>query len=150
MSKEGGQDEGSDLDLFGEPVLPIRDPRGRPAYAKSKENQLLVITLRGAGWSQEDIATHMGCDPKTLRKHFSRELDAGALMLEGMALQVLVQKMREGSIPAAKEVHRIASTRAPRAGRPAKPAPLGKKAERQAAAQEVPHGWGDLIDRRMN
>lgn len=150
MSQDQVDGEGRDLDLFGEPVRAIRDPRGRPAYAKTKENQLLVITLRGAGWSQEDIATHMGCDAKTLRKHFSRELDAGALLLEGMALQVLVQRMREGSIPAAKEVHRITSTRAPRAAKQAKPQAPGKKEQASKAAHAAPQGWGDLIDGPLN
>lgn len=134
------------LDLLGDPIRPIKDPRGRPAYAKTKENQLLVISLRGANWSQADIATFMGCDEKTLRKHFSRELDAGALFLDGMAMQVLVKKMLEGHVGAAKEVRTIAQTRAPKADKPKpKVTQLGKKELADQAARQASPDWGDLL-----
>lgn len=135
------------LDLLGDPIRAIRDPRGRPQFAKTKENQRLVITLRGSGWTEADIAGFMGCDPKTLRKHFSRELDSGALFLEGMALQVLVQKMLDGHVGAAKEVRDIARSRAPKgSGKPAMtPDQMGKKAKLARDAQTPPQGWGDLL-----
>lgn len=139
---------GVDVDLLGDPLMPLRDPRGRPSFAKNKENQLLVMTLRGAGWKQAEIAEHMRCDEKTLRKHFSRELDHGALLLEGLALQVLVRKMLEGNVGAAMKVRDIAGLRAPKAEstRAEKPAPKGKKELLVEAAHRPTQDWGDLLD----
>jgi hypothetical protein len=147
----GSQNSGAEapeLDLLGDPYRPLRDPRGRPSYAKTKENQLLVINLRAAGWSQEQIATFVGCDPKTLRKNFSRELDHGALMLEGIALQVLTKRALEGNVGAAKEVLAIARAgNAPKSStRPPKPIPVGKKEQLTRDARVPSQGWGDLLD----
>lgn len=140
---------GVEVDLLGDPLMPLKDPRGRPAFAKSKENQLLVISLRGAGWSQEEIAAFMRCDPKTLRRHFSRELDHGATFLDGLAVQVLVRKMMEGNVGAAKAVRELTAARAPKAkgdGKPKPaPAPLGKKDRQKLEAHDMPAGWGDLL-----
>lgn len=141
------------LDLLGDPYRPLRDPRGRPSFAKSKENQLLVINLRAAGWSEDQIATFMQCDPKTLRKHFSRELAHGALFLEGIALQGLTKKALEGNVGALKEVLAIArAANAPKApARQTKPAPMGKKEQQANDAAKPPQGWGDLLgDTRLN
>ena len=142
----GGVGDGAvELDLLGDPVRAIRDPRGRPSFAKSKENQLLVITLRGSGWSETDVAAYMRCDPKTLRKHFSRELSSGALFLEGMAMQVLVKRMLEGHVPAAKAVREVAQLRAAKAPAHRVPA-MGKKESLRREAHLPPTGWGNLLN----
>lgn len=137
------------LDLFGNLVNAIRDPRGRPSYAKSKENQILVMTLKAARWPQKDIAQYLQCDEKTLRKHFSRELDHGALIVDGMAMQVLVKKMMEGHIGATKEVRKITDLRemAPKAA-PTKKTVLGKKDQLNEEAHEAPSDWGILMNKR--
>lgn len=137
-----------ELDLLGDPYRPLRDPRGRPSFAKNKENQLLVINLRAAGWSEEQVAIFMQCDPKTLRKHFSRELAHGALFLEGIALQGLTKRALEGNVGALKEVLTIArAANAPAAPRqPAKAPALGKKEQMAASAKAPPQGWGDLLN----
>jgi hypothetical protein len=140
-----------EFDLLGDPVRAIRDPRGRPSFAKTKENQLLVIQLRAKGWSQEQIAEFMGPDAKTLRKYFSRELDHGALFLEGIAMQALVKKMLAGNVTAIKAVLEISqATNAPRGKGTEKPeakAPkLGKKEMISGEAKTPPAGWGDLIN----
>ena len=136
------------LDLLGDPVRPLRDPRGRPAYAKNKENQLLVIQYRGMGCTEAEIATLMGCDPKTLRKHFSRELDHGALFLDSLMVQVLVKKALEGNVGAAKAVREMTQARAQKgAGKPVpKVSALGKKAITEQQAKVPPQAWGDLLD----
>lgn len=148
MESENSGAGALELDLLGDPYRPLRDPRGRPAYAKSKENQLLVIQLRAANWSEEQVAVFMGCDPKTLRKHFSRELAHGALFLEGIALQGLTKKALEGHVGALKEVMAIArAANAPKApARAARVPTLGKKEQQASAAARPPQGWGDLLD----
>lgn len=143
--------EGGDVDLFGAPVSQIRERWGRPSFAKTKENQELVATLRAAGWSQSQIAEHLGCDEKTLRKHFSRELRAGAELIEAMALQVLVKRMRQGHVPSTRLLLGLIEDR----GRPAVPPPppdhgtekpLGKKAQLDKDAQDPTPGWDRLLN----
>jgi hypothetical protein len=146
--ENGGQTEG--VDLFGNPLQPFRDPRGRPQFAKTKENQLLVVQLKTLGRNHTEIAQFMGCTEKTLRKHFSRELEHGALFLQGMAMQVLVRRMLDGNVGAAREV--LAMTQAAHApkgkgaGEAIKPPKLGKKAMQDNEARQPPDSWGDLIN----
>lgn len=144
---------GGDVDLFGAPIGQIRERWGRPSFSKSKENQQLVITLRGAGWTMERIAKYMRCDVGTLRNHFPRELTAAAEFLEGQALEVLVSAMRRGRVDAARRVMEIVQ-----AGRAAVPLPkgeekdelpgskpLGKKAQQSEAAKNPGAGWGQIL-----
>ncbi|MCR9134745.1 MAG: hypothetical protein NXI27_02020 [Alphaproteobacteria bacterium] len=99
-----------DLDLFGQPIRPIKDRRGRPSYGKVAENQQTVAVLRARGWTHERIARYLGYDEKTLRKHFSRELPAGADIVEGQCLEVLFTRMRQGHTPSAKGWRSILGT----------------------------------------
>lgn len=138
-----------ETDLFGNPLLPMKDPRGRKAYAKSKANQELVVDLRAGGMTHGEIATVLGCDEKTLRKYYSRELHEGAILVQAEAIRVMMRKMRTGNMAATKQVLEMASlqntpTKKPQAAEP-KPEPLGKKALLEKGASEVPSGWGDLL-----
>lgn len=134
-----------EVDLFGNPVQPMRDFRGRPQYKKSAENQQLVTDLRAGGMTHTEIATCMGCDEKTLRKHFSRELQVGATLAKGQAIQVLMQKMRDGNLTATRAVLDMTEARPAPVEKP-KPEPqLGKKEQAQRDAADVPDGWGDLL-----
>jgi hypothetical protein len=96
-----------DLDMFGNPALPIRDRRGRPSFRKDKENQDFVAVRIAAGWSQKRIAENMGVDEKTLRKYFSRELELGAVFIEGVVLDVLLRRTREGHAPSVRQLREV-------------------------------------------
>ncbi|WP_434612093.1 hypothetical protein [Tabrizicola sp. M-4] len=140
------------VDLLGDPVQPIRDPRGRKSAVANatirKEIQTVVMSMRSVGKTQEDIAQYLHMDAKTLRKYFSRELDHGAMLLEGMAMQVLVKKMLDGNVSAAKEVQKICAARsAPRSSAPKQPKapPLGKKDQLNNEARTPTLGWGDVL-----
>lgn len=159
FSGAGGEDVA--LDLFGRPVEPLRDRRGRPSFAKTPENQDFVAVRAAAGWKQSAIAAALGCDEKTLRKHFSRELTDGFLIIEGMALDVWLKRLREGHGPSIRALlDRIDETRAaPKARRPEdqdeneedNPAPRGKVGKKEIAdreAQLIPEDWAEAIDRR--
>jgi len=141
-----------DVDMFGVPIGPIRDRRGRPSFAKTKENQELVALLISAGWTQERIARYIGCDEKTLRKYFSRELREGADLIEATCLQVALKRARTGHLPSVNRLLDVIENR----GRPAPPAPesksgprekVGKKeqANRDAQTAHQETGWGDLL-----
>lgn len=138
-----------EVDLFGRPIEPIRDRRGRPSFAKTKENQEFVSVRAAAGWSHERIAADMGISDDTLRKYFSGELQNGRLYVEGMMLDVLMQRSREGHVPSIrllKETIDPHPERAPKAkDDKAKAAAMGKKEATAAAAKEPPRGWGELL-----
>jgi hypothetical protein len=51
------------------------------------KNQLLASFSRTAGGSQGRVGRFMEIDPKTLRKHYSRELDQASDLIEGAALR---------------------------------------------------------------
>lgn len=141
-----------ETDLFGAPVTQIRERWGRPSFGKNKENQELVALLRGAGWTQYRIARYLQCDEKTLRKHFSRELADGADLIEGMALEVTLKKMRSGNSVATGRIFDIIDRGrieppAPSDHSEPKSEPLGKKAQASIDAESAHHGskWGNIL-----
>ncbi|MBR9764134.1 MAG: hypothetical protein GYB53_11570 [Rhodobacteraceae bacterium] len=151
--EEQNPGDGPALDLFGNPIQPLRDRRGRPTFRKDKENQDFVAVRAAAGWSQAMIAQALGCDEKTLRKYFSRELSGGQLIVEGMCLDVLLRKVREGHAPSIRQLQermdRVAAPPPPKKpGDDDKPeAPLGKKEQRLRDAETPADGYGDLYSR---
>jgi hypothetical protein len=50
-----------------------------PMFEPTEEHRRSVRVMSGFGVPQEDIALHLDIDPKTLRKHFRRELDRGTI-----------------------------------------------------------------------
>lgn len=149
---------GSEMDLFGQPLLPIRDRRGRKSFKKDKENQSFVSRRAADGWTHEMIAEDMGIDPKTLRKHFSRELSSGRVFMVGEMLDILHRRAREGHVPSVKALldrYEDAAPVAPRNRRmaedddddPAQDAPIGKKEQAVLDAQNVPDNYGDIFNR---
>jgi hypothetical protein len=51
----------------------------RPQYQPTPEARRQVMTMTGFGIVQDDIARWLDIDKKTLRKHFRREIDTGAI-----------------------------------------------------------------------
>lgn len=158
----------SEFDLFGQPIGPLRDRRGRKSFRKDKENQDFVMVRVAAGWAQKRIAEDMGIDEKTLRKYFSRELEMGAVFVDGVMLDVLMRKVREGHTPSIRQLRErllSAGPTAPRSGGRASDkddadedgdetdsgdapsSPLGKKEQARLEAQKVPDNYGDIFDR---
>lgn len=148
-NSETNDDIQTGVDLFGEPLRPIKDRRGRKSFAKTKENQDTVMALRAVGWSQARIARYMGCDVKTLTKHFSLELEAGADFVEGQCVEVLYKRMREGHRISAVDL--IKMTKQGHAMPPPKPErpaeKLGKKEQQQRDAETGHDGteWAGLL-----
>ena len=50
---------------------------GRPAHTPTESQRRQVEALAGFGIQETEIAGLIGCDPKTLRKHYRDELDLG-------------------------------------------------------------------------
>ena len=146
--------------LFTREFAPLRDPRGRKSFKTTDENRLLVMTLAAQNWTHENIAAFMGqkmdsgkFDPKTLRKYFSRELAMGRLFIEGMAHQVVVDKMMSGNLSAARKLLEDLSAFVPQKPQP-KPdpeeKPLGKKEALHKDAHNPPSGWGEILGSKVN
>lgn len=139
----------SDVDLFGAPVTQIRERWGRKSFAKTQENQQLVALLIAAGWTQKRIAKYLGCDEKTLRKHFSRELADGADMIEAEALQVTFQQMRQGKGAAINRILQVVDLGRVTTKPPASPSreeeKIGKKEQLERDAHVPTEGWSETL-----
>ena len=154
---DGFSTDQQEVDLFGNKLEPIRDRRGRPSFKKTKENQDFVAIRAASGWTRERIAEGMGIDVKTLRNNFSQELVGGAMIIEGLILDVLLHKVRLGHTPSIRVLQDRLKEAAPAA--PRKPLddvdaalekPQGKKAQALVDAQDVPDDYGDIFKRRQH
>ena len=141
-------------DLLGDPIDTHKDSWGRPGFKKTVENQYLVRVLKTAAWSNERISRRLGCDVKTLRKHFSLELAEATDVLEAEALVQIADRMREGNVSAARQILTMAEKGRAAPPQPAKETepeaeqdkPLGKKDALTQLAKIPTGGWGGLLN----
>src|SRR5215204_5503740 len=61
----------------------------RKAHEPDENSQKAVLALCGMGMPEADIATVVGIDAKTLRKHYRHELDTGFLTANAKVAQSL-------------------------------------------------------------
>ena len=74
----------------------------RTAFKPTAEQKRLVKVLSAHGIRQEDIATEVGLrSPKTLRKHFRKELDLGRISADIAVGKTLYQMASSGKCIAA-------------------------------------------------
>ena len=138
----------SGSDLFGDPILPRKEGRGRPEHSWSLANSNKVLLAFARGLSAKQAATAIGVSVPTLRKHYSSELahrEAAALRFEMVQLNRLNETAKGGSVAAEKELARRLekarladlSDRVSQHARPPAPERVGKKQMAQQAAEEV-------------
>ncbi|WP_372624740.1 hypothetical protein [Falsiroseomonas sp.] len=72
-----------------------------PAFEATADQRRTVRAMAGFGVPQEDIATFLDIDPKTLRKHFRAELDRGSIEATRKVAQSLFRMATEGNNVAA-------------------------------------------------
>jgi hypothetical protein len=72
----------------------------RKAFVVTDAMRGQVRSLAGVGVRQEDIATIIGCDPKTLRKHFRDELDRGMAEANAEIAGCLFDAAKKGNVAA--------------------------------------------------
>ncbi len=70
-------------------------------YDPTPDQRRTVKTMAGFGIPQEDIATFLGIDAKTLRKHFREELDRGVTEANAKVAQSLFTMATQGKNVAA-------------------------------------------------
>lgn len=140
-----------EVDLFGDPILPPQESRGRPEHSWSRENSNKVLLAFARGLSVKEAATAIGVSVPTLRKHYFAEVGKRAdarLRMEMTQLARLNAAAEAGKVAAEKELFKrldkaalsdLADRVADRGrnGAPPRPPKLGKKAAAKAAAAEV-------------
>src|ERR1051326_9285379 len=70
-------------------------------FEPTDEQRRTVKAMSGFGVPQPDIATHIGIDPKTLRKWFREELDRGSIEATTKVAQPLFRMATDGNNVAA-------------------------------------------------
>lgn len=73
----------------------------RQQHSPSDENRRTVEAMAGYGVPQEDIASVLGIDAKTLRLHYREELDTAAIRANAKVAQTLFRQATEGGNTAA-------------------------------------------------
>ena len=176
MATDENQAEVIGRNLWGDPVYRIKRVRGRPPFEWTEENSFKVSMLLAAGWTNERIAGTV-LDPRTgkpisvptLQRYFRSELDvrgqardqllAKQMMVAAQsafagnvgAQRLLVQLMEKNDLALLEARHR----RKPDEAKPEEPVnspppPVGKKAQRIQAAQDMPSDYGDIFQRRRD
>ncbi len=138
----------SGVDLFGDPIQPRKEGRGRPEHVWTLESSNKVLLAFARRLSVKEAATAIGVSVPTLRKHYSSEVaqrEAAALRFEMVQLARLNDGAKAGSVAAEKELGRRLERAAIQQlsekvidrGRIKKPAPIGKKEAAREAAKEA-------------
>src|ERR1700722_14640868 len=70
-------------------------------FEPTEEQRRTVKAMSGLGVPQPDIATHIGIDPKTMRKYFREELDRGSIEATAKVAQSLFTMATQGNNVAA-------------------------------------------------
>ncbi len=100
-------DEISGRDLFGDPILPRQEGRGRPEHRWSLEFSNRVLLAFARGLSVKQAAMSIGVSVPTLRKHYFSEVakrDAAQLRMEMLQLARLNDLAAGGNVSAEKEL----------------------------------------------
>jgi hypothetical protein len=146
------------LDLWGDPIPPKPEKRGRPTHVVTEEKRLRVAVLRAYDMSQPEIAEAMGISIPTLRKNYLRELRGGMAQKRAEMLVQLFLEGKAGNVAAIKEFLKQTrdgdllaahlASRHPNKGKKPKP---GKKEQALIDAQEpdVSSPMGNLMASRM-
>jgi len=127
--------------------------RGRGAFRATAALKRKVEELASVGMSQRLISRAIGCDEKTLGKHFAVEIETGLAKKKAEAIHALYRAMRgrKPSIAATKALlEKIQLVEAEEAAKesnapPAKGPKQGKKQQAAEAATVAGEGsdWGD-------
>lgn len=144
------------VDLFGDPIRESRDGPGRPAHEWTLENSNKINLIFATGGEIADAAAVLGITQPTLRKHYFSELEqwrVARLRLKASLLARLFAEGQKGNVGAIKEIFKqiekgeldtlskaVANRRpgrAPAEPKAPRPAPIGKKAGLEQAAEDV-------------
>jgi hypothetical protein len=91
--------------MVGKKKKAEKKQNGRPEYVPSDQDRGAVQALSGFGLSQDDIAEFLDVAPKTLRKHYDRELVRARPALMALAGGGLFDHLKRKEAWAIKFVH---------------------------------------------
>jgi hypothetical protein len=74
---------------------------GKPAHVPDAKSRAQVESMAGMGMRQERIAEVIGCDPKTLRKYYARDLRVGKTKASVNVANALYKMATEDRVPSA-------------------------------------------------
>lgn len=134
--------------LFGPQPLERVRGRGRPAHVWNRQNSLRIINLFACGHEVQTVAKVIGLSQPTLRKVYFSEVadrEVMALKVKGAQLERLTEAAIAGNVAAEKalagmiqaEQVRVTGEKVKDRGKSEPVRKLGKKEERQAAADGV-------------
>lgn len=147
----------SGFDLFGDPIIPRREGRGRPEHLWTRENSNKVLLAFARGLTVKQAAMVIGISVPTLRKVYFSEVakrTSAQLKMEMTQLSRLNDQAEAGNVAAEKELARqLEKLRMRDQSQSFATVPAAKKAKgvkevrREAAwtAGEGDREWGDLI-----
>jgi hypothetical protein len=72
-------------------------PGGRPPHEPSEKNRAIVESASAFGIPQDAIATQLGIDGDTLRKHYRKELDEGIFKVHMKVGKTIVELATEST-----------------------------------------------------
>lgn len=111
---------------------------GRPAYVPTDKDRDQAKMLSGMGVTGEQIAALLGISEPTLHKYFQKELDTGYIQANAQVAQSLFRQATDKTKPNVIAAIFWMKTRG--GWKETQAADVGKKEERQAAAQRVAKG----------
>lgn len=127
---------------------------GRPPFAPTEKDRATVKSMSAFGIPDYEIAKVLGITPRTMRKHFWQELEVGHIEANAKVAQSLFKKATgDGNQAVQAAIFWLRARAGWRDKTPeAAEEPLGKKAQRQAAAQTAERGtgWESLLNGRPN
>lgn len=149
-------DEILGTDLFGDPVIPRREGRGRPEHVWSRANSNKVLLAFARGLTVKEAATVIGISSPTLRKVYFSEVakrNSARLKMEMTQLARLNDQAEAGNVAAEKELARQLEKLRMRdqAQTIATPKPKRRKGVKETRREEAwmagagDEDWGDLI-----
>ena len=126
---------------------------GRPRYEPTDKERAQVRTLTAMGIPHTDIAIVLQVSTPTLRRHFRRELDSGAIEANAKVAAALYRAATADRPSVVAQIFWLkvrAGWREAAAGEPMDPREpeLGKKeiASRAARTAQEGTGWADLLN----
>ena len=142
-----------DLDLWGDPIPPRPERRGRRPHEATPEKRSRIKVLRALNHTEAQIAAAIGIPERTMRRYYRPELAGGRAQLRAEVLVRLWEVVQTGNVAAIKlflaQIEK-SDLDSPRAAAPARQPKLGKKEQAlvDAATPDTTSHIGELMSRR--
>lgn len=141
----------AEFDLWGEPIPPREEKRGRPTHVVTDEKRNRVSVLVSLNKNQDEIAEAMAIAPGTLRRYYRRELKLGHAAKRAQMEVRLFQAGMAGNVAAMKEyLRRTEASDLVKAAPQPRPPKRGKKEQAaiEAASPDPSSSFGALMAER--